>query len=71
MRKLPLRQVVVTTALAGIPGLVGCQRALFPEAAPRTQFESHERVRNRYTPLVVPDVFGQPQPALRARLAQN
>jgi hypothetical protein len=47
----------------------GCQRVLFPTDEPRTQFETHDRMRQRYVPLEEPDVFGNPQPALRARLA--
>lgn len=51
--------------------LVGCQRALFPPDEPRTQFETHDRLRYRYTPLEEPDAFGHPRPALRARLSQQ
>lgn len=49
----------------------GCQRALFPKNLPRTQFDTYDRMRNRYTPLEEPDVFGNPQPALRARLGKS
>ena len=55
-------------ALIAVPG---CQRTLFPKSAPRTQFDTHEVMRNRYTPLEKPDVFGNPQPALRERLSQK
>ncbi len=48
--------------------LAGCQRALFPDGTPRTQFELQDRMRGRYVALEEPDVFGRPQPALRARL---
>jgi len=48
---------------------VGCQRSLFAEKAPRTQFETYDLVRERYIPLEVPDEFGNPRPALRARLS--
>jgi hypothetical protein len=48
----------------------GCHKPLFPKTAPRTQFETYDRIRNRYTPLEEPDIFGNPQPALRARLSQ-
>jgi hypothetical protein len=51
-------------------GLCGCVKPLFPKNAPRTQFETYDRMRNSYTPLEEPDVFGNPQPALRARLSQ-
>ena len=49
----------------------GCQRALFPKKEPRTQFETYDRMRQRYVPLEAPDVFGEPKPALRARLGQQ
>jgi hypothetical protein len=49
----------------------GCAKALFPSNQPRTQYEAHDRVRNRYTPLTEPDVFGRPRPALRERLSQS
>ena len=51
-------------------GLTGCQKALFPKDENRTQFDSHDYMRRGYTPLEEPDVFGNPQPALRLRLTQ-
>ena len=50
--------------------LAGCQKALFPKDEPRTQFELYERLMGASAPLEHPDVFGNPQPALRQRLAQ-
>lgn len=50
------------------PTLCGCQKQLFPESAPRTQFEQYDTLRSGGTPKEEPDVFGKPQPALRARL---
>lgn len=47
----------------------GCQKVLFPAAEPRTQYQKTDQMRDRFTPLVEPDVFGNPKPALRARLA--
>lgn len=61
----------IAAAMLGLGTLSGCQRALFPADAPRTQFELHDRIHNRYTPTEVPDVFGNPQPALRARLSRQ
>ena len=49
--------------------LVGCNKPLFPESAPRTQFEKFDTMRSGAAPKDEPDVFGTPQPALRARLA--
>ena len=49
--------------------LGGCQRRLFNEKDPRNQFETHDRLRQDFTPLEFPNEFGEMQPALRARLA--
>ena len=46
----------------------GCTKPLFPESAPRTQFEKFDAMRTGAAPKDEPDVFGTPQPALRARL---
>jgi hypothetical protein len=62
--------IAALSALAAALGSMGCQRTLFPSDLPRNQFETHDRMRQVYTPLEEPDVFGTPQPALRARLTQ-
>ena len=49
----------------------GCQRRLFPKDSPRTQFETYDRMRQKFVPLQETDVFGEPKPALRARLGGN
>ncbi|MCA9292051.1 MAG: hypothetical protein KDA25_13045 [Phycisphaerales bacterium] len=64
-----VRAAVFGAAMLGTAMLSGCYTPLFPSNAPRTQFENHDRVRNRYVPLTEEDVFGAPQPALRARLS--
>jgi hypothetical protein len=66
-----MRRAAVTTLLLAIILIAGCQRALFPKNAPRTQFETYDRMRQRYIPSEEPDVFGNPQPALRARLTRT
>lgn len=66
-RRLPL---VIVLAAVAVGGGTGCQKVLFPSDLPRNQFETHDRMRQRYVPLEEPDVFGNPQPALRARLTQ-
>ena len=48
----------------------GCQQVLFPRKEPRTQYEQYDRMRHRNVPVEEPDVFGNPQPALRQRLSQ-
>jgi len=64
------RHAVWAVALCALT-LCGCQRTLFPKSSPRTQFDNYDIMRNRYTPLEKPDVFGNPQPALRERLTQR
>lgn len=67
----PSKIATVAAALALCAlGMTGCQKTLFPSDLPRNQFETHDRMRQVYTPLEEPDVFGTPQPALRARLTQ-
>ncbi len=58
----------IFVAVAGA-GLSGCQKVLFPRDEPRTQYETYDNMRQKYQPLEVTDVFGTPQPALRARLS--
>jgi hypothetical protein len=65
-----MRAIVASILILGILLIGGCQRTLFAEKQPRTQFENYNRMRQRYTPMQERDVFGNPQPALRARLAQ-
>ena len=68
-----MRRRIATSALFLTLGLLlsGCHKPLFPRNAPRTQFETYDLMRNRYQPLQEPDVFGNPQPALRARLSPD
>lgn len=66
-----MRNVLVRISLLVTLGAGGCQQALFPKNAPRTQFEVHERMRNPYIQLEEPDEFGKPQPALRTRLLRR
>ncbi len=66
---LCLRWGFAIAAISG--GLGGCQEVLFKKNATRTQFETHDRLRQRYVPLEQDNVFGEPEPALRARLSPN
>lgn len=66
----PRRFIILISIAAAAASAAGCQRVLFPSDLPRNQFETHDRMRQRYVPLEEPDVFGTPQPALRARLSQ-
>ena len=55
--------LIITAATAG------CQKPLFNEKNPRNQFDTYDTLRQQNQQLLVPDEFGNPQPALRARLA--
>lgn len=62
----PAVRTAVSAAM--VLGLGACAKPLFPENAPRTQFETFDSMRSGAAPAEEPDVFGRPQPALRARL---
>ena len=66
-----MRAAAILLALLGALASCGCQKALFPKDAPRTQYETYDRMRSKAPPLTEPDAFGEPQPALRARLSQT
>ena len=55
-------------AIGAAVAATGCAKPLFPENAPRTQFEKFDSMRSGAAPAEEPDIFGRPQPALRARL---
>jgi hypothetical protein len=61
--------VLLVAAFGG--GIGGCQRVLFKEGESRTQFDVYDRMHGNYVPTEEPDVFGRPQPALRARLSRQ
>lgn len=66
-RRVCLPRVVVAIGLAAT--LAGCQRPLFNDKDPRSQFDTYDKLRQQNQSLLVPDEFGNPQPALRARLS--
>jgi len=55
--------------MSALAMVMGCQKVLFPADEPRNQYQKTDTLRDRFTPLQEPDVFGNPKPALRARLA--
>jgi hypothetical protein len=70
LRRLVTLGTLLLASAASL-SLGGCYKPLFPPETPRTQFETYDRMRSRYVPLEEPDVFGTPQPALRARLSRQ
>ena len=66
-----VRLTVLVLGVGLVIGAGGCRRSLFPPREPRTQFDSYDALRGRYIPVERPDVFGNPQPALRARLTKQ
>jgi hypothetical protein len=46
----------------GSAGLVSCAKPLFPENAPRTQFDNFEATRSGTPPAEEPDVFAPRAP---------
>ncbi|MDP7070763.1 MAG: hypothetical protein QF561_05375 [Phycisphaerales bacterium] len=49
--------------------LSGCYRPLFDDKLPRHQYQSYDAARNGPVPTEEYDLFGNPQPVLRARLS--
>lgn len=64
-------RIFILATICAVSGLAGCQKVLFPHDEPRTQYETYDQMRQKFQPLEVTDVFGTPQPALRARLSPN
>jgi len=60
----------VTIMLLLLP-LAGCYRPLFDENLPRHQYETYDTARKGAVPTEEYDLFGNPQPTLRARLADR
>lgn len=64
-----IRGLSILVLLAAAFGAVGCEKPLFPENMPRTQYERYDRLRNRYVPTEQINAFGGSEPALRERLS--
>jgi hypothetical protein len=60
--------LLVAVALACMGG---CQRVLFNPDEPYNQYDRYDRLRDGFSPKELPDEYGVPQPALRARLGPN
>ncbi len=60
---------LMTVFCVAVIGLCGCEKPLFPEGLPRTQYERYDRLRGHYTPAEQTNPYGGSEPALRERLA--
>jgi uncharacterized membrane protein len=60
--------VVVCVLCAGIASLTGCQRNVFPEDQPRSQYDRFDTVRDQRAQQFVYDEYGYRKPNLRGRL---
>ncbi|MBM4051804.1 MAG: hypothetical protein FJ270_03550 [Planctomycetes bacterium] len=58
-------------AVAILACIGGCQRVLFNPDEPYNQYDRYDRLRDGFSPTELPDEYGVPQPALRARLSPN
>lgn len=50
---------------------MGCQKQLFPQDEPRSQYDRFDTVRDNRPPDKVPDAFGNNRPNLRGRLLRT
>jgi hypothetical protein len=67
-----MRRIRPFLLVLSVLALTGCARTLFTrDQGQTTQFDTYELMRGDYVPRTVPDVFGTPQPALRARLGSR
>ncbi len=64
---LPSLGMVLTLALFCV-GMTGCEKALFSDRQPRTQFEQYDRTHGSYVPQTFTDRNGRERAALRERL---
>ncbi|MBU6209377.1 MAG: hypothetical protein KGR22_05655 [Planctomycetes bacterium] len=65
-RSMVLRVLLAAAVLACVGG---CQRVLFNPDEPYNQYDRYDRLRDGFSPKELPDEYGVPQPALRARLS--
>ncbi len=55
--------------MALVCGVAGCQKQLFPQGAPRSQYDRYAMLRGKMSPEKRTNQFGVEEPALRDRLA--
>ena len=64
-----MRHFLIGVICIAVLSSLGCERALFPDSMPRTQYERYDRLRGRYVPAERYDRHGEMHPVLRERLA--
>ncbi len=69
MTQLTARCISCGILLAATIAASGCQKALFGDELPRTQYERYQVLRGKYRPEHTENAFGAQRPALRQRLA--
>lgn len=60
--------VLITIALLVLCSSVGCQKQLFPDDEPRSQYDTFNTVRDRRAPRKVENALGENKVNLRGRL---
>ncbi len=68
LRSMVPRFVAAGVLALSMGGLTGCQKVLFTEREPRTQFEQYDRAHGDWVPPTLTDRNGRERPALRERL---
>ncbi len=64
-----LRLILIASSLSLVPALAGgCDKPLFSDDVPRSPYERYAVLRGQQRPTTEQDMFGNDQPALRARL---
>lgn len=59
---------ILSVACLGVASLTGCQRNVFPENEPRSQYDRFDTVRDQRAQQFVYDEYGYRKPNLRGRL---
>lgn len=56
-------------SLAAMLSLVGCEKPIFTDDEPRSQFDQLDKVRKTREPSYLPDEYGNLKPNLTGRLS--
>ncbi len=63
-----MRVIVGAAAVALFGGLLGCEKPLFPEDVPRSQYERYNQLRGETRVYKRTNPYGYEEPNLRERL---